>query len=138
MPVNFNFEIYAATFFEKVISQLIFKIGENEKVRRLRKKYVVLWGGEDNFLVHQSTMQEFASLLMKEEAGTFLRQLAHFSPSDLEGFHQQFLDFIRHYRNTIKDRGKQALSIISNAGLSDEDFTYKKNGPQNFFRKCAA
>ncbi len=138
LPVNFNVELDAAGFYEKVIAQLLAKVGEDEQISRLLKEYVLNRAEDNAFWDPESGMREFTALLLKEDAGEYLEKLKQYNAGDLENFHRQFLDFIKHYRNNLKQISAKAIELISSSALSDDDFIYKKSGPQTFFKKCSA
>src|SRR5690606_6699529 len=104
LPVNFNVETDAAAFYEKVVAQLLSRVGEDEQVSRLLKEYVRNRAEENAAWDPESGINEFASLLLKEDSGQYLEKLAQFDTPTLEGFQKQFLDFIRFYRQTLKDK----------------------------------
>ncbi len=125
-------------FYEKVIASLLSSIGEDEYVSRLLKEYVLARAEDNTSWDPEKQMLEFARLLQKENSDDYIRQLKKFNAEELEAFRKQFIDYLKHYRQEVKTKGSEALELIKKAGLSDEDFTYKKSGPQSFFKKCAA
>jgi ATP-dependent exoDNAse (exonuclease V) beta subunit len=136
LPVNFNIEMDTEGFYEQVISTLFNQIGEDDYVSKLLKEYV-LTKAEDNVAWDpEKQIQEFARLLQKEHSEEYITQLKQFNAAELENFRKQFLDFISHYKSTLKTEAQKAIRLIQEHHLTDNDFTYKKNGPQNFFKKC--
>lgn len=136
LPVNFTIEMDTQSFYEKVISTLFSKIGEDKYIGRLLKEYALTKAEDNTSWDPEAQIQEFAKLLQKENSDTYIEQLKPFSPEELEGFRKQFLDFIKHYRNTLKTEAQKALDLIHKHQLTDNDFYYKATGPQNFFKKC--
>jgi ATP-dependent exoDNAse (exonuclease V) beta subunit len=137
LPVNFNIELDTEGFYEKVIAQLFNKIGEDEYVSNLLKEYALNKAQDNSGWDPAQQIQEFVKLLQKENSENYLEQLKHFSVSELETFRKQFIDFTRYYKSTLRTEAQKAIELIRNNHLSDDDFTYKKSGPQSFFRKCA-
>lgn len=136
LPVNFNIETDSKGFYEKVVANLLAQVGEDPYVSRLLKEYVLLKAEDNSNWDPEQQILDFSGLLQKEDAAHFTSRLSHFSADQLESFRKQFLDFKNHYRQTLRSEGQKALDLIRNAGLSDEDFSYKASGPQSFFRKC--
>ena len=136
LPVNFNIELDTQGFYEKVIASLFNQIGEDEYVSTLLKEYVLTKAQDNSAWDPEKQIQEFARLLQKENSDEYLEQLKRFSATELESFRKQFLDFVKHYKQTLKAESQKALQLIEQQHLQDSDFTYKAAGPQNFFRKC--
>ena len=135
LPVNFNIEMDTQGFYEKVIASLFSKIGEDDYISKLLKEYA-LTKAEDNAAWDPETqIQEFSKLLQKENSGEYIEQLKQFNADELETFRKQFLDFTRHYKNTLKTEAQKALDLISKNKLSDNDFYYKATGPQSFLQE---
>jgi ATP-dependent exoDNAse (exonuclease V) beta subunit len=136
LPVNFNIELDTQGFYEKVIASLFSKIGEDAYVGKLLKEYALTRAQDNSAWDPEKQIQEFSKLLQKENSEGYIEQLKQFDPDELEIFRKQFLDFIQHYKHTLKNPAKKALDLIAKNKLSDNDFYYKASGPQNFFKKC--
>lgn len=136
LPVNFNIETDSKGFYEKVVSTLLAQVGEDEQVSRLLKEYVLLKAEDNASWDPEQQILGFSGLLQKEDAQHFTARLEGFSSDELESFRKQFLDFISYYRQQLREGAQHALQLIAEAGLSDDDFSYKSAGPQSFFKKC--
>ncbi len=136
LPVNFNVELDTAGFYEKVISSLFNLVGEDEQVSKLLKNYVLEKAEDNAGWDPEGQIREFAKLLQKEDSAGYLDLLKKFDAGELENFRKQFLEFTRHFKQTIKNEGQKALALIQTHHLTDRDFNYKTSGPQNFFKKC--
>jgi ATP-dependent exoDNAse (exonuclease V) beta subunit len=138
LPVNFNIELDTQGFYEKVIAALLSQIGEDEYVSKLLKEYALTRAEDNASWDPERRIQEFSKLLQKENSGEYIGKLQKFDASQLEAFRKQFADFSKHYKTTLKQMASEAIALISEYGLTDEDFIFKKTGPQSFFRKCLA
>lgn len=136
LPVNFNIEMDTQGFYEKVIANLFSKIGEDEYIGKLLKEYALTKAEDNASWDPELQIQEFSKLLQKENSGEYIEQLKQFSGDELEIFRQQFLDFTKHYKNTLKTTAQKAIQLIKENKLTDNDFHYKAAGPQSFFKKC--
>lgn len=136
LPVNFNIELDTQGFYEKVIASLFNQIGEDEYVSKLLKEYVLTKAQDNSAWDPEKQIQEFARLLQKENSDEYLEQLKQFSATELESFRKQFLDFVKHYKETLKTESQKAFQLMEQQHLQDSDFTYKAAGPQSFFKKC--
>lgn len=136
LPVNFNIELDTHGFYEKVISELFSKIGEDEQVSKLLKEYTLNKVDDNKSWDSETDIQNFSKLLLKEHSEKYIEQLKPFSSHELEEFRKQFVDFVREYKQDLKDKAQEAISLIKQNNLTDEDFSGKSRGPQNFFKKC--
>jgi ATP-dependent exoDNAse (exonuclease V) beta subunit len=136
LPVNFNIELDTNGFYEKVIALLFNKIGEDEYVSKLLKEYALSKAQDNNAWDPEGHIHEFSKLLQKENSGDYIDRLKKFDAHQLEEFRTQFVDFIRHYRDTLRSEAKKGLDLIKSEGLQDNDFIFKGSGPQKFFNKC--
>ena len=136
LPVNFNVELDTRGFYDKVISVLLSKVGEDEYVSRLLKDFVLNKAENNNSWDPEKQIREFSALLLKESSDEYIQRLNAFSTDELESFRKQFRDYTRFYEQSLKTDSEKALTLITKNNLSDEDFKYKKSGAQGFFKKC--
>lgn len=136
LPVNFNLEMDVEGFYDKVISTLFNQIGEDEYVSKLLKEFVLNKAEENASWDPEKTIKEFSKLLQKENSDTYLNQLKDLNAQELEDIRKELFAYLNYYNSFLKTEAKKAIDLISNNGLTDNDFTYKKSGPQNFFNKC--
>lgn len=136
LPVNFNVELDTETFYNRVIATIFSKIGEDSYISHLLREYALNMATDNVAWDPEKQIQDFTRLLLKENASPYIERLKSMSVAEMETVRLQILDFIKHYRNTLTTLSKKAIALIDKNGLTDEDFYYKKSGPQNFFRKC--
>jgi ATP-dependent exoDNAse (exonuclease V) beta subunit len=137
LSVNFNLETDSGEFYNKVIAQLIGEIGNDKDITELLKEFVINNLDDDQSWDPEKSMQEFAKLLQKENSVNHVKGLAALDELNRTKLKEKIYTELKTYRTTIKEKGREAVSLIEKQGLSDEDFSYKKSGPQSFFRKCA-
>lgn len=138
LSVNFNLETDTGEFYNKVIAQLINEIGKDTAITDLLKEFVLNNLDEEQSWDPEKSMQDFARLLQKENSVQHVKGLAALDEEKRIKLKQKLNTELKEYRNTIKQKGQQAVDLIEKLGLNDDDFLYKKSGPQSFFRKCAA
>ena len=136
LPVNFNVELDIQSFYDKVISQLLNLVGEDPFVSQLLKEYVLNKAEDNASWDPEKQIREFSRLLQKEEAPEHISKLEKFSTEELSGFRKQFIEFIQYYKEHLKTLAQKAIDLIRSQQLTDDDFNYKKTGPQSFFKKC--
>ena len=136
LPVNFNLELDVDGFYDKVISTLFNQIGEDEQVSKLLKEFVLNKAEQNASWDPEKAIKEFVKLLQKEDADVYLNQLKSLNAYELEAIRKEFFSYLNYYNQYLKTEGQKALDLIATSGLSNDDFMYKKAGPQNFFKKC--
>ena len=136
LPINFNIELDIASFYERVIAQLFSKVGEDQQISKLLKEFVLNKAEDNKSWDPQKALEEFSKLLQRENSSDYINKIKHLNTSELENIRQQFVDYQKHYSDTLKFEANKALDLIHQNGLTDEDFIYKKSGPQNYFTKC--
>ncbi len=137
LSVNFNLETDTGEFYNKVIAQLINEIGKDKAITDLLKEFVLNNLDDEQSWDPEKSMQEFARLLQKESSVQHVKGLASLDDEKRTKLKEKLYNELKIYRNTIKQKGQQAIDLIEKQGLTDDDFNYKKSGPQSFFRKCA-
>ncbi len=136
LPVNFNLEMDVEGFYDKVISTLFNQVGEDEYVSKLLKEFVLTKAEENASWDPERAIKEFARLLQKENSDNYLQQLKNFTTQELEEVRKELFAYISYYNAHLKSEGQKAIDLIAKNGLTDNDFTYKSSGPQNFFKKA--
>jgi ATP-dependent exoDNAse (exonuclease V) beta subunit len=137
LPVNFNLETDTGEFYNKVVSQLISEIGNDSSITFLLKEFALNNLDDEQNWDPEKNMQEFAKLLQKENSAEHVKHLVSLNEVELTTMKDTLNEKLKEYKSFIQLKGKQALNLITNQGLNDDDFAYKKAGPQSFFRKCA-
>ncbi|MCW3076176.1 MAG: helicase UvrD [Bacteroidetes bacterium] len=136
LPINFNLETDVEGFYEKVVSDLFSRLGEDEYLTNLLKSYSFNKASDNGSWDPEQQILDFVKLLQKENAEGYLQQLHKFSAGELEGFRIEFYRFISGYTVFLKTQAQQAFEVAKQYNLTINDFYYAKSGPYNFFNKC--
>ncbi|MGZ3921937.1 MAG: UvrD-helicase domain-containing protein [Bacteroidia bacterium] len=136
LPVNFNLETDVDGFYEKVVSDLFAKLGEDEYLTQLLKSYSFNKASDNSSWDPEQQILDFVKLLQKENAEGYLEQLNKFNAAELEEFRKEFYQYISSYNSFLKERANEALEIIKQYNLTVGDFWHGKNGPLIFFYKA--
>ncbi len=137
LPVNFTVETNTDEFYEKVVSDLLSKIGDDKELTELLINFSVHNAGENTGWDPEPQLFDFTSVFKKEDADTHLQKLSSLSKEQLQNVHKTIVAFTKEFKNTIKLAGVKALDLIHQHHLNDNHFTYGKTGPQNIFKKWA-
>ncbi len=137
LPVNFNLETDTSEFYNKVVSQLISEIGNDPSITFLLKEFALNNLDDEQNWDPEKSMQEFAKLLQKENSVEHVKHLVSLNETELTAMKDKLNEKLKEYKSFVQLKGKEALNLIRKQDLSDDDFAYKKAGPQSFFRKCS-
>lgn len=137
LPVNFTVETNTDEFYEKVVSDLLSKIGDDKELTDLLINFSVNNAGENMAWDPEPQLFNFTSVFKKEDAETHLNKLGSLSKDQLQKVHEKINAFLKEFRNTIKLSGNKAIDLIRQKQLNDSNFNYTVSGPQNTFKKWA-
>lgn len=137
LPVNFNIETNTIDFYEKVISSLLSKIGQNEELTKLLIRYSSENAADNASWDPQTRLLEFTNLIQKEDAGMNIEKLKKFSPEELQKIELKVSAFISEFSKAITLAGNSGLQLIKSHKLQASDFHFGNAGPQKIFYKWA-
>jgi ATP-dependent exoDNAse (exonuclease V) beta subunit len=136
LPVNFTIETDIEGFYNEVVSELLNKIGEDDFITKLLTEYSLSQTEDNSSWDPENSINDFLKLLQKENADNYLFRLNKFSSEDLNKFRKEFNEYISYYTVTLREKAKDALTLIEQNQLSIDDFYYGKASAVNFFKKC--
>lgn len=135
LPVNFNIETNTAEFYRKVVSGLMSKIGDSEGLTDLLIQYSSNNAEENNAWDPERKLLEFTEIIQKEDAEKYLQKLKTYTGDELKGIQKQLYAFTSAFKKKVKEKGEEAIRLIRDKNLKDENFNYGNTGPQNVFKK---
>lgn len=135
LPVNFTIETNTAEFYQKVVSALLAKIGEQPELTELLLQYTsnnaldnISWDPELKLI-------EFSDLIQKENAAENLSKLKNYNSEELKNIQIKLRRFLSGFKNTIKKAGNETLGLIKSRNLNETNFSYGKTGAFSSFKK---
>ena len=138
LPVNFNVETNVNEFYNKVVSSLISKIGDDKELTELLKDFSVNNATDNNSWDPEPQIFKFTNTLEKEDSAIHLDKLKKLSKEELKEIHTTLIEFNAEFKTIIKQAGTEAILLIKQKNLNDSNFHSASRGPQNFFKKCSA
>ncbi len=137
LPVNFSIETNVSEFYNKVVSSLIAKIGDDKELTELLRTFSINNATDNNSWDPEPQIFKFTNTLEKEDSSVYLEKLKKLSKEELQQIHKTVIDFNTEFKSIIKLAGSKTLALIKQKNLNDEHFNYSKAGPQNVFKKWA-
>lgn len=128
LPVNFEVETDADKLIREAVDILVGKIGEDAQLTELLVQFSSRKADEEKTWQIEYELREIGKELVKEDGARNAELLRNLT---IENF-MQINDKLKKSRNAFEAKiisiGKEAVSVISGAGLSMDDFSFKKNG----------
>ncbi len=137
LPVNFTVETNTNDFYNKVVSQLLSKVGEDKELTNLLVEFSLDNTSNNLSWDPERKLSEFTASLLQEDAEMHLHKLKAIGKEELKIIHQTLKEFVIEFKNQIKLHGTKGLELIKQKQLEDSHFFNTFKGPQTFFRKCA-
>ena len=136
LPVNFTVELDTKGFYNKVVSTLISKTGEDAYISKLLTEFVLSKAEENEGWDPEKQIQQFSELLIREDSEKYLDKLKHLNSSELEEFRKEFAGFRAYFKKELIRFGAETNAYIQSCALKTEDFHYGKTGAVNLFKKA--
>lgn len=132
LSLNFEVEMDALSLLNEAVDMLISKIGTDKPLTKLLIDFSLSKIDEDKSWDISRELNDFAKILLNEDDTKHFRKLRHKTLSDFVNLKKEVTTQKTELEQKLKKTGKEALTIIANAGLTPEDFI-RKTLP-NFFQ----
>lgn len=137
LPLNFNLETDTKPFFNKVVYQLLNQIGQDKQLTTWLSEYALSKVDDDEGWDPEKNLLEFTQLLQNEQSEKHIARLQQLDTATILAEKENMAKFVSQFKKDVKELAQPVIAFIHTHRLVDEDFIYKKNGPQRFFYKCA-
>ena len=134
LPINFNLELDPNEFYNTVIDDLIYKIGDDEYIGNLLKEFTLNQVDVGGSWDPEINLKEFTKLLTKEESETYFNKLNEFSEEQLLSIKQKINDDIKTFINAIHTIASEAIELFNNFELELDNFKYNGIGNISVFQ----
>jgi ATP-dependent exoDNAse (exonuclease V) beta subunit len=135
VSIDFDVELDVETLRKNVTDLLIAQIGKDKELTRLMLIYANENLDDDKSWNFAGELYKFSDLLFKENALKAIDALKPLTSKDFEVIKKQLKTENSIIENKLLSLAQQAVDVIKFNGLTDDDFHYKKQGPQTFFYK---
>ena len=122
-PINFDIEIDKAKTADYLTSQLLAKVGgEDKQFTKLVTSYFNEKLQEDDSTYIENDILNAVEIMLDESSEEALQQLQQLEPKQLVEVQNKLFQNYLNLKKTIEDLGNEALVLIKNGGLKIEDF----------------
>ncbi|MGE5343128.1 MAG: UvrD-helicase domain-containing protein [Candidatus Omnitrophota bacterium] len=138
LPLNFNIDLNFEKIQTYVIEQLLDSVGRDRYITDIILKFVFDRMIEGKSWNIESDMRHFERELFSEKNADWVEAIHNaFNPEAFDDYITQLKQIRDGFLKQINTLGQDAMSLINAAGLSVDDFAYKKSGAAGFLQKCA-
>ncbi len=137
IPMNFEVEMDSDSLLEEAIALLISKVGIDKRLTQIIIDFALSKLDDDKSWDISKELHQVGRLLFSENDLAHLSLLQSKKPEDFEVLKKAVLGQLKTIEAEIVDLANNALLLLENNGLSEEDF-YRKQIPlhfENFVRK---
>ncbi len=129
---GYTLEIDESEILNYVIDDLLLATEDDDQLRRWLVDFARARMMEEKSWNFRDEISSLASELTKEEVKDL--QVSKISDRDtLNDYVKTLNEEQKHFENTLRGYGRQAVDIIENSGLKTDDFNQKNNGVARYF-----
>jgi ATP-dependent helicase/nuclease subunit A len=136
LPLNFGIDLNYEKIQEYVIEQLLASVGKDKYITDIILTFVFSRVQAEKSWNITGDIKKFEKELFNEKNIDWVRAVSTFEPVVFEHYTKQLLDLREKFSKRLNELGQQAINLIRGAGLTIDDFAYKKSGAVGFFTKC--
>jgi ATP-dependent exoDNAse (exonuclease V) beta subunit len=137
LPINFNLELDSKDFYNKVIDELISKIGEDQYIGDLLKEFTLNQVAAGNSWDPETNLKEFTKLLTNENSENYFNKLSELSEQQLLKAKEQIKAQREKFLSSIRDISKKALALLEKYNIKNESIKYGGIGTISVFNTIA-
>jgi len=140
LPYSFEVEMDTERVLEVAVDNLIERVGTDEMADITTILHQIF---EETAREGRSwnqiadALREFGNVLTSDQHYEAVGRIADLTPGQIRTVRAQLRAFDVEVANRIQDHGKTAWSLITGAGLNEQDFNRKSTGIGNFFKSVA-
>ena len=139
LPLNFDVYIDNQNLIQSAVDELMALVGTegHEELTEMLCEFAENRMSDGKSYMIEGELSELAEELFKERTPEFLQTLQHTDTARFREIQRDMASQNRAYERSVRNLGKEAMEIISAAGLGVEDFYYNTSGAGAFFRKMS-
>ena len=131
---NYKVELDLDKVKQEIIDQIIDEIGEDRELTKWLVDFSFSKVDENKSWNIRPQIEMLANEVFKESFRSVSEYLEQISPDQFRSFLRKIRKVKNQFESEMKAAAKEILKLISNHGLSVEDFAYKNNGPAGYFQ----
>lgn len=140
LPYSFEVEMDTETVLELAVDNLIEKAGgdQMDEITDVLKQYYRETAAEGESWQNLSVvLSKFGNHLTSDQYYDAVQSVQELTPTAIRSMRERMLDFTKSVQDEIVAAGKLAWNTITEAGLSEVDFTYGDKGVGGYIRAIA-
>lgn len=139
LPLNFDVYIENKDLIQNAVDELMALVGTEgqEGLTEILCEFAESRMSDGKSYLIERNLASLAEELFKEQTPEYLHALQNISTARFREIHSQMVAANRRYEHRIVQLGEEGMKVITEAGLSIEDFFQGKKGAGAFFEKMA-
>lgn len=137
LPLNFSIVLNYERLESYVIEKLLNLVGRDEFVTDTIMEFVFARIDEEKSWNIEGDIRRFEKEILSEKNTDWVRGISSLDNIDFVHMIEQFTALRSGFVEKLNELGKNALTLIGEAGLTIDDFAYKEKGAAGFLKKCA-
>lgn len=137
LPVNFNVELDSDDLLETVIDLMLDKVGDNKELTDLLVKFLESRMGEDRSWNIDTTLMDFARVLLNEVGVRHIEKLKNLKLADFDRIVSEIYRQINAFENKIQKIAEEGIELIEKNGIPFSAFYQGEKGIGGYFGKLA-
>lgn len=137
IPMSFELEMDGDRLLTQAIDLLLSQIGSNEQLTKALVEFAESKTEDEKSWHIENDLKYFAKNLLNEEGAIYIEKLRQLNIENFFEIKGAIQTEIKNFESYISIRAKEALSIISNAGIEHDKFAGGANGIGKYFTYLA-
>jgi ATP-dependent exoDNAse (exonuclease V) beta subunit len=135
---DFEVDTDTAQYLEEAVGRLMQRVGEDETISKILIDFVIDQTENDSRWQLEKILTEVGRKILDRAGSNHIKELSEFEPGKFDVLGKKINEFIAVYENTVQLKAQKAIKTISEAGLTIDDFSNKKNSVYGYFERIAA
>ena len=136
LPLNFTIDLNYEKIQDHVIERLLADVGKDDFITSIILEFVLLKVQQEKSWNIEPEVKQFEADLFNEKNIDWITEVSKFDNIDFFRWVEQLETLRNAFIQKFNDLGRRGLDLIRAAGLTIDDFAYKKTGAAGFLEKC--
>jgi ATP-dependent exoDNAse (exonuclease V) beta subunit len=137
LPVNFNIELDNDELIETAVDLLLDKVGDDKELTDLLVKFLESRMDEDKSWNIDSTLMDFAGVLLNEDGMRHLEKLKDLKLADFDSIVSEIYRRVNSFENRIRTIAEEGVKLIAKNGIPTGAFFQGEKGIGGYFVKLS-
>lgn len=138
LPYNYEIVLDTRELIAQAVRRLIDKIGSDDYLTEMFKDFALSKLDENkSWNTLESDIVDFAQVIYKDNNAEQIDKNMGLTHADIKEIKSKITGFLKKSEEAVQELGKEAIALMTSAGLNESDFLYGNSGIYNFYKKMA-